>query len=179
MDSRRSPCSCRAASISSLMVWICRRLAPVARTKKSYRGVIPRISRTNTSRPLFSVATCAARQARSREVEVRNCSVAWVAILKRPPSESYGSGEEAGQLRDGDVRCFTVTSPFGHLRTGSSQSPRNNKPQKAPRSLQSPNRCLFGLSHFAYHLARRQPRQAFSAPLLRVWRFGLGLRYQL
>src|SRR4051812_42341258 len=45
---------------------------------------MPLMSRTTTSRPLFSAATWAQRQARSREVKVVTCPV--VASFKRPPS---------------------------------------------------------------------------------------------
>src|SRR5690242_16823480 len=45
---------------------------------------MPLMSSTTTSRPLFSAATLAQRQARSREVKAVTCPV--VASFKRPPS---------------------------------------------------------------------------------------------
>src|SRR5262245_4166283 len=72
------------SSTSSASVWICRRLAPVMRMKKSKIGVMPRRSKMTMSLALLSSPMRAHSIARSRLLVVGLVMVA-VASFKGPP----------------------------------------------------------------------------------------------
>src|SRR5258708_3079078 len=121
------------------MVWICRRLEPVAMMKKSYRGVMPLMSRTTPSRHFVSAATRAERQARSREVKVVTCPV--VASFKRPPSGVViREGEAEGRSPCEDVA--RRPSPPDRIRTSPTPDSRSSRAPDPPGLFNPPTSII-------------------------------------